>query len=173
MPLDVIVEQGSMGGVTRSETVSVRTGLPWLRSGPLWRVHTSAFGHLTDWLSEMDYIRVDLEGAVMTSRAAAHAEIGRAFGFPYWYGNSWDAFNDCMYQFARDHQDQRIAVVWHHMDQAAALAPATATEVGWALLDSHVGSTPSFKGSLPYAMALDVFAVGSTDDFDRAPSTSV
>jgi hypothetical protein len=81
----------------------VRGGLPFLRSGPLWRVRHEAEPELDRFLAEAAYLRVDLDGRAITSRPTAHATIGASFGFPDWYGNSWDAFDDCLGQWVLEH----------------------------------------------------------------------
>lgn len=44
---------------------------------------------------------VSLDGAVMTDWAAFHAQSRRVFGFPDFYGNSMDAWIDCL-SYLRD-----------------------------------------------------------------------
>lgn len=39
---------------------------------------------------------VAVDGAAMTTPAAMHAELARAFGFPAWYGHNLDALLDCL-----------------------------------------------------------------------------
>lgn len=133
---------------------SVRSELPWLRSGPLFRVHLSARDLLGTFLHRHGYHRVDLDGRAMTSRSAAHSELATAFGFPDHYGANWDAFDDCIGDVVERHTGSLVAVVWNHLDVSAAVAPATSVEVGSALLDQSGGP-------------LDVFAVGDGQDFDR------
>jgi RNAse (barnase) inhibitor barstar len=133
---------------------SARGELPWLRSGPLLRVHSTARGHLDAFLAGHAYRRYDLDGRVMTSRAAAHSELARAFAFPDHYGENWDAFDECFGDLIDRHSGDLIAVVWSHLDVSARLAPATTVEVGYALLEER-------------AEPLDIFALGDADDFDR------
>jgi RNAse (barnase) inhibitor barstar len=144
----------------------VRGELPWL-SSPLYRVHESARKELDSFLDRFPYRRIDLDGRAMTSRTAAHAELARAFAFPDYYGDNWDAFDECFGDFAADHPGELIAVVWDHVDVAARMAPATTVEAGWALLERSetVLSAAVEDGGAP--VAFDVFAVGAGDDFDR------
>ncbi|CCH86152.1 conserved protein of unknown function [Modestobacter italicus] len=128
--------------------------MPWLQSGPLFRVHASAREQLDAFLNRHGYRRLDLDGHAMTSRSAAHLELARAFGFPDYYGENWDAFDESFEDVIEQHASGLVAVVWNHMNVSAGLAPATTVEVGCALLDKR--ATP-----------LDVFAVGDGDDFDR------
>jgi len=151
-------------GVSRPH---IRTEWPWIRSAPLFKVHADAVGELEDLLARHDYLRVDLDGRAMTSREAAHAEIGRAFGFPDWYGPSWDGFNDCMGQFVTEHDGALVAVVWSHADVAARVAPTVAIEIGWALLEVRFGAMPSLPATSNARIDLDVFVTGSTPDFER------
>jgi RNAse (barnase) inhibitor barstar len=134
---------------------SAREELPWLRSGPLFRVHSSAREQLDAFLARHSYRRFDLDGRAMTSRLRAHLELARAFAFPDYYGGNWDAFDECFDDFIERHSGNLIAVVWDHVDVAARLAPATTVEVGYALLDERTGDGPV------------VFALGDADDFDR------
>jgi RNAse (barnase) inhibitor barstar len=133
---------------------SARSELPWLRSGPLLRVHGSARDHLDAFLARHSYRRFDLDGRAMTSRLAAHSELARAFAFPEYYGENWDAFDECFGDLIEQHAGDLVAVVWNHVDVSARLAPATTVEVGRALLDERFGP-------------LDVFALGDGDDFHR------
>lgn len=145
----------------------VRGELPWVRSGPLFRVHRSALEDLDVFLDRFSYLRIDLDGRAMTSRSAAHTELARTFGFPDYYGKNWDAFNDCFGDFVADHSGELVAVVWDHVDVAAHSAPATAIEVGWALLECAAGSMPSLGEGMSWHIAMDVFVVGDDEDFDR------
>jgi hypothetical protein len=90
----------------------------------------------------------------MTSRLAAHSELARAFAFPEYCGENWDAFDECFGDFIEQHAGDLVAVVWNHVDVSARLAPATTVEVGRAPLDERFGP-------------LDVFALGDGDDFHR------
>ena len=146
---------------------SVRAHLPWLRSGPLWHVHESALGEVDALLERLAYDRIELDGRRMTSRAATHAVLGEAFGFPDWYTGGWDGFHDCFYGFAAAHEGRNVAVLWRHLDAAAAAAPATTVEVGWALLECATGEWPTPDPAPPTTMRLDAFAIGTGDDFDR------
>ncbi|GAA5179763.1 hypothetical protein GCM10023322_10550 [Rugosimonospora acidiphila] len=103
----------------------------------------------------------------MTSRSAARAQLARTFGFPDRYGKNWDALNDSFGDFVGAHSGALIAVVWDHVDAAARLAPATAIEVGWALLMSTSGSPRPLGEAGDRLIELDVFVVGDSDDFDR------
>jgi RNAse (barnase) inhibitor barstar len=145
----------------------IRTEWPWIRSGPLFKVHLDAAGDLEDLLGRWPYVRIDLDGRTMTSREAAHAEIGRAFDFPDWYGPSWDGFADCMGHFVTEHAGSLVAVVWSHADVAAKVAPTVAIEVGWALLGVRFGEIPSLPPTNDARIDLDVFVTGRTPDFDR------
>ena len=151
--------------------VWVRSELPWLRSGPLWRIHEDAVPALDAMLDRHGYRRVELDGRRMTSRKAAHAVLAEAFGFPDWYGANWDAFHDCFYGFASDHAGERVAVLWRHVEFAADAAPATTIEVGWALLDCAAGHWPTPGPTAPTTMPVDLFAIGTGDDFDRPPTS--
>lgn len=144
----------------------VRGSLPWLRSGPLHRIATEALPDLEDFLARHDFEVTRLDGRRMTSRDGAHEELHRAFEFPDWCGNNWDAFNDCFGHFVVDHDGRRVAVIWEHLDVASAAAPASVAEVGWALLECRFGEMPTLPPSNPAAIALEIFAVGDGPDFD-------
>jgi len=146
----------------------VRGELPWLGSGPLFRVHSDSLGELDAFLDRFGYERVELDGRRMTSRLDAHAELARAFDFPDYYGKNWDAFNDCMRDVVHDHDGTRFAVLWRHVEAAASAAPATTVEVGWALLETASGAMPTLRDDDPSRIALDVFCIGDGADFDRA-----
>lgn len=134
----------------------MRGDLPFLRSGPVWRVRESAREEVDRVVERHGYLRLDLDGRLMTSRAAAHAELARALEFPEWYGGNWDAFHDCMYAVESAHRGERIAVVWNDFEAAAAAAPVTAAEVLWALLEVRHERD----------LVLDLFVLGSGPDFD-------
>jgi RNAse (barnase) inhibitor barstar len=118
-------------------------------------------------LSQHDFRVVELDGAKMTSRARAHAELARAFDFPDYYGKNWDAFNDCFGDYVEEHDGERIAVLWHRVAECAAAAPVTAIEVGWALVESSFGAMPTLAPGTRWSLQLAVFAVGVGDEFDR------
>jgi RNAse (barnase) inhibitor barstar len=148
----------------------VRGAFPWLRSGPLWRIHADAEPDLDRFIEASGYRRIDLDGARMTGRAAAHAELARLLQFPDWYGGNWDAFHDCFGGFVSANGGARVAVVWHDLDVMAAAAPTTAVEVGWALLTEAFEHRWATTGRPTIWM--DVFAVGRGDDFDRPGDAS-
>ncbi|QIG42295.1 barstar family protein [Nocardioides anomalus] len=139
----------------------VRGAFPWLRSGPLWRMRSDTEPALAAYLDREGFRRLDLDGRLLTSRAAAHAELGRLLAFPDWYGAGWDAFHDCFFGFVSEHADERVAVVWSHLDAAA---PATGVEVGWALLTAAFEHRWSEQGRP--TLWLEVFALGDGPDFD-------
>nr|WP_306271407.1 barstar family protein [Ornithinimicrobium sp. HY1793] len=112
-------------------------------------------------------MRIELDGRRMTSRPEAHRHIGEVFGFPDWYGAGWDAFNDCIGQFVVDHDGQRVAVIWRHLEVMARVAPATLAEVGWGLLETQIGDMPAQNPANHTRVELVVFAVGDGPDFDR------
>ena len=145
----------------------VRRELPWLRSGPLYKIHNNAHSELDVFLHRFSYWRVDLDGRAMTSREAAHRELARAFSFPDYYGANWDAFDDCLEDFAEQHSGRLFAVVWDAVDVAACAAPATSIEVGSALLSASTGLPRSLDEHGRPRIAMDVFGLGASDDFDR------
>ncbi|MET7803276.1 barstar family protein [Micromonospora chersina] len=151
-----------------SERPWVRGELPWIRSGPLFRVHQDSARALNKFLDRWSYRRVELDGRRMTSRADAHTELRRAFGFPGYYGKNWDAFNDCFGDYVLENNGALIAVVWTGIEAAAKAAPATTAEVGWALLQAADGQMHSLAPGDNWSVSLDVFAIGSGPDFDRA-----
>lgn len=151
----------------------MRGGLPWLRSGPLYRVSDDALILLDAFLAEHPYRRIDLYGSVMVSRDAAHEELHRAFDFPDWCGNNWDAFNDCFGHFVHDNDGALLAVVWRDVPAAAAAAPVTTAEVGWALLQCAFGEMPSLGPGATWSITLDVFALGQGPDFDGPEEVDV
>jgi RNAse (barnase) inhibitor barstar len=143
----------------------VRRELPWLRSGPLFRVDVAALPQLGEFLDRFGYRRVELDGTRMTSRSAAHGEIARAFGFGAHYGKNWDAFHDCFGDYLAEHGDERpLAVLWRDLAVAAEAAPATTAEVAWALIEVHLETLPTGEGGR--SGAVDVFVLGSGTDFD-------
>ena len=146
----------------------VRGHLPWLRSGPLFRVHRSALDDLTAFLGRHPYKRLHLDGRQMTTRSTAHGELSLAFAFPnYAGGANWDAFNDDLGDFVQEHNGQLFAVVWDHIEVAAQHAPVTTAEVAWALLEASFGQMPTLTEDVDWAVAFDVFVIGDGDDFDR------
>jgi RNAse (barnase) inhibitor barstar len=145
----------------------VRGELPWLKSGPLHRVHEQAMPAVDAFLDRWNYERVNLDGREMTSRPEAHSELHLAFGFPDWCGKNWDAFDDCFDDFVQEHDGARIAVLWRHLDVAAREAPATTAEVGWALLESQFGHMPNLAAEGRSSVTLDIFVIGEGPDFDR------
>lgn len=126
----------------------VRNELPWLTSGPLFRVHLDAVDELERYLTRGEYLCFDLDGRRLTSAADAHLELARVFDFPSYYGRNWDAFADCIDDVIAHSGGRPVAVVWHHLEAAA---PTVVAEAGWALLDSE----------------LELFALGDGPDFDR------
>jgi RNAse (barnase) inhibitor barstar len=118
-------------------------------------------------LSRNDFRVVELDGARMTSRSGAHAELASAFAFPDYYGKNWDAFNDCLGDYVEEHDGERIAVMWRNIAVAAAAASVTTAEVGWALLEASFGHMPTFPPGTTWRVQLAIFAVGDGPDFDR------
>ncbi|MXG88107.1 barstar family protein [Nocardioides flavescens] len=142
----------------------VRGAMPWLRSGPLWRVSAEHAGLVDAYLASEEYLRLDLDGRQVVDRASAHAQLASLLDFPDWYGASWDAFADCVHGFVSDHDGARVALVWHDLDVSARQAPATTLELGWALLDAAFTHRWSETGRPTFW--LDVFGLGSGSDFD-------
>jgi RNAse (barnase) inhibitor barstar len=148
----------------------VRGELPWLQSGPLYRVHQDSWPVLDAFLDRWSYRRIQLDGRQMTTRQQAHFQLHAAFGFPEWCGTNWDAFNDCFGDFVEENDGALIAVLWRHIDVGAQAAPATTAEVGWALLECAFRVTPSLAPGTQWSVSLDVFVLGDGEDFDRRPA---
>jgi hypothetical protein len=150
------------------DMVHVYGELPWLRGGPLFRVDVSARPVLDELLERHAFRVVELDGRRMTSMAGAHAELAAAFEFPAGlHGTSWDSFDDWFSEFAERHDGERVAVLWHHVAEAAAGAPATTAEVGWALLGARFRYQPSLVPDRPWSLEMNVFALGEGEEFDR------
>lgn len=145
----------------------IRSEMPWLTSGPLWRVHVDVEHELDAFLDRWDYERVVLEGAVMTTRARAHAHLHEAFSLADWAGPNWDAFNDAFGHWVTAHDGIRLAVIWRDLDVAAAAAPASTAEMMWGLLECKVGDMPTLNPRNTAEITMDLFAVGDGQDFDR------
>lgn len=141
--------------------------MPWLRSGPLYRVHAEALPILERFLAGYGYWRIELDGARMTSREEAHSEIARAFGFPEYYGGNWDAFADCFCDSVAAQGDAPVAVVWWGAETMAATAPATLAEVGWAMLAGALDPSLGRESAEMHDAMIDVFMIGNGSDFDR------
>ena len=135
---------------------SIRAGLPFAASGPLHRVHTDARPLLDGFLSRHRYVRVDLDGSRMGSRAAMHTELARAMDFPDWYGGNWDAFNDCFGNFLHDRAGGIVAIVVHDAEQ---MDGASAFEFGVAAFGLDL--------RLIEATPFHVFALSGSPDYGR------
>jgi hypothetical protein len=81
---------------------AVRGELPWLQSGPLYRVHQNSWPVRDAFLNRWNYRRLQLDGRQMTTEQQAHFELHAAFMFPEWCGMNWDAFNDCFGDFVEE-----------------------------------------------------------------------
>jgi Barstar (barnase inhibitor) len=73
-----------------SERPWVRGELPWIKSGPLYRIRADALPELSRFLDRWSYRRIELDGSVMTWRREAHDVLKAAFGSPDYYGRNWD-----------------------------------------------------------------------------------
>ncbi|MCX8455870.1 barstar family protein [Paenarthrobacter ureafaciens] len=50
----------------------------------------------TSWLRKHGYKVVEVDAAAWQSQADLHQDVARALNFPYYYGSSFDALNDCL-----------------------------------------------------------------------------
>ncbi|MCA0290790.1 MAG: barstar family protein [Actinobacteria bacterium] len=147
----------------------VRGELSWITSGPAYCVEVSALEVLEEFLDAHGYTVVALDGEQMTTRATTFDELRRAFALAPWCGDNWDAVNDCLGEFVHAHDGQLVAIVWCNQDVAAANAPATSAEVGWALLEVVLGRMPSLGPNCPWRIHADLFLTGQGEDYDRPP----
>lgn len=144
----------------------VRGELPWLQSGPLYRVHQVSWSLLDGFLDRWNYRRVQLDGRQMTTRQQAHLELHDAFGFPDWCGTNWDAFNDCFGDVVEENDGALIAVQWDTSTLVRRLRPQP--QQRWAgLLECAFGVTPSLTPGTQRSVRLDIFVLGEGEDFDR------
>ncbi len=76
---------------------------------------------LARWASAsgQHYVEVDLEAA--TSKKAVLTAIGRALGFPAWYGVNLDALYDCLTDLPEREDIRAWLVVLRHLPQTGAL----------------------------------------------------
>jgi RNAse (barnase) inhibitor barstar len=49
-----------------------------------------------EWLREAGYVIHDFDARRWKTEGEFHVEVASALGFPGWYGENLDAFNDCM-----------------------------------------------------------------------------
>ena len=135
---------------------SIRAELPFAASGPLHRVHRSAERLLDEFVARHGYVRVDIDGTRMRTRAETHVELSRAMAFPTWYGGNWDAFNDCFGAFLHERPGELIAIVVH---DAEAMDACSSFEFGVATF----GVEPRVLHATPF----HVFAIGDGADHGR------
>lgn len=152
------------------DLVDIRRLIPWVGFGPLFQIATDSLPAVRDLLGREGFGVIELQGERMTSRSGAHAELAAAFEFPEYYGANWDSFNDCLGDFVEQHDGERIALVWNGIAAAAASAPATTAEVGWALIETVLGVKPTFAPGTTMSVEFAAFAVGDGPDFNRRPA---
>jgi RNAse (barnase) inhibitor barstar len=95
---------------------------------------------LARWASAsgQHYVEVDLEAA--TSKKAVLTAIGRALGFPAWYGANLDALYDCLTDLPEREDIRAWLIVLRHLPPTGALD----AEQHAALLDVFRDATEAF-----------------------------
>lgn len=83
------------------------------------------------------YVEIDLDG--LAGKTAVLTAIGRALGFPQWYGANLDALYDCLTDLA-ERGDAGWLIVLRHLTAAGALD----AEERAALLDVFTDATEAF-----------------------------
>lgn len=101
----------------RDEFVWLRQELPWIGAGFIHRIPRHGTEVATAALKELGFEVWTLEGSSMTDAQNFHTEAARSFGFPSYYGQNWDAFNDC---FGELELPRRLAIVWSAANRLAA-----------------------------------------------------
>lgn len=64
--------------------------------------------------SAVGHAAVALDGARMTTTPTVFGEFSTAFQFPGYFGQNWDAFNECIGDFLADHADEPVPVLISH-----------------------------------------------------------
>ncbi len=90
--------------------------MPWLGPGFVYTVHEDALRGLRSDLAKHGFNAIVLDGSEMRDAASFHAEAKKAFAFPDYYGNNWDAFNEC---FGEIHFPNPTAILWREVETLA------------------------------------------------------
>lgn len=83
------------------------------------------------WLTEHGYQLVSLDAGTWATQADFHRDIKAALGFPAYYGENLDAFNDCMhdvamYDYGADRDATGTVLVFTGYDAFASREPRAA-----------------------------------------------
>lgn len=92
-----------------SDFVWFRQAIPWLGPGFVYCVSEDAADTLRSDLARHRFNMIALDGTAMTNAASFHVEAKTAFGFPDYYGNNWDAFDECLGEIQLPHP---TAILW-------------------------------------------------------------
>jgi RNAse (barnase) inhibitor barstar len=66
---------------------------------------------------------VVVDGAHMTTKNETFAEFSAILGFPAYFGENWDAFEECLGDYLPDYEEVPVPVLISHAGQLLANAP--------------------------------------------------
>ena len=99
-----------------------------------------------------------LDGSHITDTSTFFQEAAQALQFPAYFGHNWDAFLDCLGEFA-DRPERRVAIVWRQADQTERRSLRVFLEaVYWFLTVARDLGTYREDGAAP--TQLELFLVG-------------
>lgn len=93
--------------------IDLSSKLPWVKGEKIHLIQQSDARRLVDELKQLGFEIVKIDGKQIIDEESFFAEIAKVCGFPDYFGNNWDAFNDSFYEYCIQ-KKRPIAVIWSH-----------------------------------------------------------
>jgi len=66
-----------------------------------------------------------INGAKIKDKQTFFDEFSKSLNFPNYFGNNWDAWDECLWDFVNDLHDDKAAIIWDQFDRSFIADPQT------------------------------------------------
>ncbi|MBI5031958.1 MAG: barstar family protein [Chloroflexi bacterium] len=144
--------------------IDVTEVVPGLNKGQWLHIVKSPSNPLVNTLSEHGFSVFVIEGAEISDSKSFFRQVRKVFDFPDYFGENWDAWDECLDDFKLS-LTRQIAIVWKDADQTFI---SDAKVFIQAVIDLYnmALSAGSIKNSQPHQVEL--FLMGNLEGFKNA-----
>ena len=132
-----------------------------LNKGQWLHVVNSPLNPLVNILTENGFSVFVIDGSEITDSKSFFLQAKNVFGFPDYFGNNWDAWNDCLGDFELSLKG-KTAIIWHNADKTFMSDAKTFIQ---AVFDLHNMTLSVGNINKSNCYQVELFLVGNSEGF--------